>query len=199
MTAGRPKSYDYDDALNCAMRVFWEKGFDGTTMPDLTEAMNMNRPSIYAAFGNKEDLFKKTLALYAEKSVGWADELLNVPRIEDAVERFLLGSADSLTSTDKPRGCLAVQSALVGGDDTRGARDEAAVRREVVFNILEKRFERAVSEGQLKEDAKPRELARFYATVLQGMSVQSVSGIACADLRAIAQQALSVLPIRAAE
>jgi AcrR family transcriptional regulator len=194
MVAGRPRSFDYDQALDGAMRVFWEKGFEGATMPDLTEAMNMNRPSIYATFGNKEGLFKKALQRYTEDSIKKIEEQLDVPSVRQAIENFLLGSAEAFASTERPRGCMAVQGALVGGSDAKEACEEAHATREAIVDVLAKRLDRGIKDGDLPQGTDTRQLARFYTTVLNGMSVQSVGGACCADLRAIAQTALTALP-----
>lgn len=194
MTAGRPREFDYDKALDQAVRVFWSKGFEGTSMPDLTDAMGMNRPSIYAAFGNKEELFRKALERYSQNAVAHFRTLLNAPTVREAVERFLLGSADSYACTETPRGCMSVQAALVGSEDCASACNEAARRREAIVEVLAERFKKGIMDGDLPAGTDTKELARFYTTVLQGMSVQSVGGASCAELKAIAHRALAALP-----
>lgn len=194
MTAGRPREFDYDKALDQAIRVFWAKGYEGASMPDLTEAMGMNRPSVYAAFGNKEELFRKALARYAENAGVEIQKLLDVPRVCDAVERYLMYSADKLASPQTPRGCLAVQGALVGSEQSGGACSEASKTRERTVELLDARFKKAVDDGQLQQGTDTHALARFYTTIMQGMSVQSLSGVSCRELKAIAQQALKALP-----
>src|SRR4030081_1680148 len=112
MPAGRPRSFDTEKALDRALQVFWRKGYEGTSLPDLTEAMGINRPSLYAAFGNKEGLFRKALDRYAERSGGLMCEAMKEPSARAAAERLLRATADALTDPRNPRGCLAVQAAL---------------------------------------------------------------------------------------
>lgn len=194
MTAGRPRQFDYDDALEQAMRVFWTKGFEGTSMPDLTDAMGMNRPSIYAAFGNKEELFRKALERYTEQSLFFFREKLDAPTVREGLERLFCGSADAYACKERPRGCFSVQGALVGSDNAAGVCTESAARREAIVDLLHERFERGVKDGDLPANTETRSLARFYVTILQGMSVQSASGVSCAELKAIAHRALDALP-----
>jgi len=193
MTAGRPRAFDYDDALDSAMRVFWSKGFEGTSMPDLTEAMGMNRPSIYAAFGNKEELFCKAMERYAESASTQINALLDAPTIRESIERFLLGSADMFSSRRNPRGCMAVKSAMVNGDEAPLVHKEAQKGREIAMKALRARLDKAAAEGELSADKNTADLARFFTTVLQGMSVQSVGGVSCNDLKSMAQCALKAL------
>ena len=195
MTAGRPREFDYDKALDQAMHVFWRKGFEGTSLPDLTAAMGINRPSLYAAFGNKEELFRKALDRYAQNAAEHLRELLDVPTVQEAVERFLLGSADSLTCKENPRGCLAVQGALVGSEESKAACNEARAHRNALCKILQERFEQGIKDGDLPKKTDTLELARFYTTVLNGMSVQSVNGLGCAEMKAIAKRAIAALPV----
>lgn len=195
MTVGRPREFDYDEALEKAIRVFWTKGYEGASMPDLTEAMGMSRPSIYASFGNKEELFRKALDSYAQKSTIAFRELLDAPTLRESLTRFLTGAADALSCKERPRGCFVVQSALVGSDDAKAACKETGHRREVTVKVLDERFRRAAAEGELSPEADTKALARFYAAVQQGMSVQSISGLSCAELKSIAQHALAALPV----
>ncbi len=194
MAAGRPREFDYDQALDRAMHVFWSKGYEGTTMPDLTEAMNMNRPSIYAAFGNKQELFRKALERYTEASLQKFRDLLAPPRLHDALEQFLLGTAEGFANGDCPRGCFSVQAALVGGTDSKDACQYTLEQRELIVGVLKDRIAGAISQGELPPATDAAELARFYTTILQGMSVQSVGGLGCAELKSIARRALLALP-----
>lgn len=194
MAAGRPREFDYDKALEQAMTVFWRKGYEGTSMPDLTDAMSMNRPSIYAAFGNKEELFRKALELYAQKSEAYFRDALSEPKLYNSIEKFLEGAVTSFCSADTPNGCLAVQGALACSEQAEAARLEALSRRENIVTLLTERFEQGRRDGELPKGTNAKELARFYATVLQGMSVQSAGGTSIADMKLIAKRALAALP-----
>src|SRR5947208_7756415 len=125
-TVGRPRAFDVDQALDQALKVFWRKGYEGASLPDLTRAMGINRPSLYAAFGNKEALFRRAIERYVEGPAAHFREALREPTARTVVERLLRGTVASLTDSRNPPGCFLVQEALVCGD----AADR--VRREMV-------------------------------------------------------------------
>ncbi len=194
MVAGRPREFDYDKALEQAMKVFWSKGYEGTSMPDLTDAMGMNRPSIYAAFGNKEELFNKALDKYHAESMIFLRERLAAHDVREAISGFFCGIATSFSCGKSPKGCFAVMTALVGSDECESVRKAARERREDILNVLHDRLKKAVKDGDLAKDTDTRCLARFFVTVLQGMSVQSASGACDEDMHKIAMRALDILP-----
>ena len=194
MKRGRPREFDADVALDRALKVFREKGYAGASLADLTKAMDINRPSLYAAFGDKETLFRKALDRYVEERGACMEETLADPSVRVAVERLLREAADALTAPKSPRGCLLVQGALTCGDEAGAIRDELASRRAAGVVILRKRFERALAEGDLPKDADAAGLARFVATVLQGMSVQAAGGATRAELRRVAETAMRAWP-----
>lgn len=194
MPVGRPRKFDYDDALDKAMHVFWEKGYEGTSMPDLTEAMSMNRPSIYAAYGNKEELFCKALDRYTQRSVEFFNTHLDKENIREAMSSLLCASVGNMSCKESPKGCLSVQGALACSDEAKIVQQYATARREKMVDILEDRFNRAKREGELPKTMDSRDLARFFITMMQGLSIQSASGVEDKALRGIAERALSVLP-----
>jgi len=194
MAAGRPREFDMDEALDQALHVFWKKGYEGASMPDLTAAMGINRPSIYGAFGNKEELFRKALDRYMQKSAVFTEETLNEPTARASIERFLRGVIDKSVCPDSPRGCLLVQGALVCGEESETVRRELISCRARSEERLQKRFERAKQEGDLKADSNPAQMARFYSAVLQGMAVQTASGAGREELEQIVEMALAAWP-----
>lgn len=194
MAVGRPRDFDVDKALDHALSVFWEKGYEGASLPNLTEAMGINRPSLYAAFGNKEELFRKALDRYEASHAAFVGDALAEPTARKVVERLFSGGIELVTGPRNPRGCLAVQAALVSGDAAGTVRAELAARRKVVEIALRKRFQRAKSEGDLPLDAEPADLARYAATVLRGMAVQAAGGATRKELRKVAQIALRNWP-----
>jgi AcrR family transcriptional regulator len=194
MPTGRPREFNFDKALDRALKVFWRKGYEGTSLPDLTKAMGINRPSLYAAFGNKEALFRKTIDRYLEGPAGYMRIALRQPTARGVVEHVLRGSIDLLTNSRNPRGCFIVQAALVCGDTADCVRRELAKRRDAGVTALRERFERAVAEGDLPPDSNSADLARYIATVMHGMSVQAASGIQRSELERVAKIALRAWP-----
>jgi AcrR family transcriptional regulator len=183
-----------DLALDRALEVFWKRGYDGASLPDLTRAMGINRPSLYAAFGNKQELFRRAMERYARGPGAYVRESLAEPTARRVVERLLLGAIDMLTDPRHPRGCLAVHGALAGGKECEPVRNELISRRAAGEAALRRRFERAAADGDLPRDANPADLARFVTTVVHGMSVQAVGGATRAQLRRVVEMAMLVWP-----
>ena len=194
MATGRPRTFDVDEALDIALKVFWCKGYEGTSIGDLTKAMGINRPSLYCAFGNKEQLFRKALDRYAEGPGALYREAIGEPTVRGVAERLLGGIADALGDPRNPRGCLSVQAALSCGEDADPIRCELNARRAASEAAVRERFERAKAEGDLPADAEPADLARYLATVTQGMAVQAAGGASRDDLRRVAELALRAWP-----
>lgn len=171
------------------MRLFWTKGYEGTSLTDLTEAMGINRPSLYAAFGNKEELFRKAFDRYRAGRAPVIDEALNAPTARAVAEILLFSSAYELADPKCP-GCMSVQAALATSDEATSVKREVELRRAEMEEQLRERFERAKAEGDLPADAKPCELARYLVVVVRGMAVQASAG-ACRDsLRGVAEMAM---------
>ena len=192
---GRPRGFDVAEALDKALHVFWQRGYEGTSLSDLTEAMGINRPSLYAAFGNKEELFRRALDRYAEKGPGAVHrKALAEPTARAVVERLLKGVAEFLTDPKNPPGCLSVQGALSCGEAAKSIKSELCRRRAAGECALRERFERAKAEGDLAVDADTAALARFIVTVTQGMSVQVAGGASREDLLMVADMALKAWP-----
>lgn len=195
MAKGRPREFDIDEALDKAMMAFWQRGFEGTSISDLTEIMGINRPSLYAAFGNKETLFRLALDRYAEKGPGAVlRAALQEPTARRVVETLLRSAAERLTDPCHPAGCLAVQGALSCGDAAEVIKSELTARRCASEAELRVRLERAKSEGDLPPDSDPEALARYIATLLQGMSVQAAGGASRKELLAVTDLALKSWP-----
>jgi AcrR family transcriptional regulator len=191
---GRPRSFDPDAALERAMHVFWAKGYEGASLSDLTRAMRINRPSLYAAFGNKEQLFRKVLDRYMDGPVAYFGKALAAPKARDVVEEIFFGTARMADDPRIPAGCLMVQGALACGDTS--VRKEVAARRTAAEVALRRRLQRAKREGDLPKDSDPAELAHYVMTVVRGMAVQSAGGASGEQLRRVAQIALRAWPKR---
>jgi AcrR family transcriptional regulator len=191
---GRPRAFDPDVALDRAMHVFWSKGYEGASLSNLTRAMRINRPSLYAAFGNKAELFRKVLDRYMDGPVGYFCKALAAPKARDVVEAIFLGTARMADDPTIPAGCLMVQGALACGNVS--ARKEVAARRTAAEVALRRRLQRAKREGDLPKNADPAELAHYVMTVVRGMAVQSAGGASRHQLRRVAQIALRAWPTR---
>ncbi|ETR77095.1 TetR family transcriptional regulator [Afipia sp. P52-10] len=188
---GRPRSFDRQAALRQAMTVFWAKGYDGTSLADLTRAMGINPPSLYAAFGSKENLFREAVALYSgsEGCDIWSG-LDQAPTAREAIATMLRASAESFSRPGKPRGCMIVLSAL-NADEGNAAVCEA-LREQRTGNIrqLRQRIERAIAAGELPVTADARAIATFYASVQHGMSILARDGASRKSLLAVADNAM---------
>jgi len=176
MPSGRTRQFDVDEALDRALEVFWARGYEGATLPELTRAMGINRPSLYAAFGNKEQLFRKALDRYQTGPMSFLTEALRKPTARAVVEAIFSGFVRMQRDRHKPRGCLVVSGALACGEEAETVRRELAQLRQAIVTALRERFERAVQDGDLPAGTDCATLARYTATVLNGLAVQSASG-----------------------
>jgi len=191
---GRPRGFDTEEALQRAMAVFWEHGYDGVSLTDLTRAMGITKTSMYAAFGNKEDLFRKALERYAEGAASYSSRAPEEPTARKVAEAYLLGSVNASTQPGCPAGCLGVQGFLAIGHLGQSARDALNAWREENRSRLRSRFERAVDEGDLPPDAVPDVLARYLMTMANGIAVQAACGAGRDELHEVADAALRNWP-----
>jgi AcrR family transcriptional regulator len=194
MAMGRPREFSCEKALDLALQVFWRKGYEGASMADLTEAMGITKPSLYAAFGNKEELFRKALDRYVDGPGGYFQEAMKKSTAREVVTHVLFEAADALTNPDHPPGCLAVQGALSCGDAAETIKQELMARRAKGETDLRTRFERALAENDLPDGADAADLARYISAMLQGMAVQAAGGADRDQLRRIADMALRSWP-----
>jgi AcrR family transcriptional regulator len=193
--AGRPRSFDRDVALERAMQVFWRQGYEATSISDLTSALGINPPSLYAAFGDKQRLFLEAVERYAGGPGGAALRILaEEPTARGAIARVLESAAVDFTRPDRPRGCMVVTAATTCAALTPSGKADLARRREASREALRKRIERGVREGELPAGTDPRALATFYVTVLQGMSIQARDGATRRTLLATARCAMRAWP-----
>ena len=191
---GRPRAFCVERALDRALQVFWQKGYEGASLSELTQAMGINRPSLYAAYGNKEELFRKALGRYAQSVEAFLGEHLSRPTAREAVESFLYAVAESSTCPTNPQGCLTVRCNLAGTEAAESVRRELARQRSHTETLVRQRLERAQSDGELPPSADPADLARYVATVQQGMSVQAAGGATREQLRGVVRTALAAWP-----
>jgi AcrR family transcriptional regulator len=180
------------------MQVFWRKGYEGASMVDLTTAMGINSPSLYAAYGSKEGLFRAVLERYEARRDKFMAEVFAAPTAKEVASLFLHGVADFAADTggQNPPGCLLLQSGMTCGDSD--IPDELARHRAIKEKALSERFARARAEGDLPQNTEPAALARYVMAVSNGMCVQAASGATLADLHAVADVALSSWPVSGA-
>ena len=190
----RERSFDTDTAIDQALQQFWRKGYEGTSISDLTEALGINRPSLYAAFGNKEGLFKKALERYLSGPASEALAALEAPTARAVVERILYFYADAAGKASRPSGCLLVQGALACSDESDPIKRTLAECRRAGELALTERLKRAKAEGDLPTDESPSELSRYVWTVCYGLAVQSAAGGTRAEARRVVERALRAWP-----
>lgn len=191
---GRPRAFDLEQALEQAMQVFWRLGYEGASLAELTRAMGINSPSLYAAFGSKEGLFKAVLDHYDARRQDCMAEVLGAPTARATAERVLYGLVDLVTDPDEPPGCLFLQGGLSCGSDTQEIPQELARRRAWLEDALRARFVRARETGDLPETADPATLARYLVALCNGIAVQAASGTGRVELRQVATLALRAWP-----
>ena len=193
-TAGRPRSFDKDDALKKAMYVFWEKGYEGTTMADLIQSIGMKAPSIYAAFGNKDAIFKEVVQSYLPIVVNGQLKALNSsPKIYDAVEATLKACVSLYTGKDNPHTCLVMTGAINTAPEHTEHVETLRALREDYKGAWKKRFEMAKTDRQLTDRAKPSERAEYFTTLIQGMTIKAKDGATEDELSSTSKLALKTL------
>ncbi|HZR95395.1 MAG TPA: TetR/AcrR family transcriptional regulator [Gaiellaceae bacterium] len=191
---GRPRKFDVDDALDRAVLVFWRLGYDRTTLTDLCEAMQINRPSLYAAFGTKEQLFRKALDRYARGPHAYESEALALPTAREVAEALLLGAVERQTGVDTPHGCLAVLGATTHPDTDSPVARALISARTAGEEAVRERLEQAKAEGDLPAGSDPAELAAYLRTVIYGMTVKAATGATRAELEQVVERSLRAWP-----
>jgi AcrR family transcriptional regulator len=193
-TKGRPREFCTEQALAAALRVFWSKGYEGASLADLTEAMGITKPSLYAAFGNKEALFHKALDLYENEKLEYTRDALIQPTARAVAEYFMRGALDAQTSSCEPKGCLGVISSVACGAEAESIKADVLKRRASSQAELVARFERAKREGDLPAHIDPAALTSYLYAILQGMAVQAGSGATRVELERVIDTSLLVWP-----
>lgn len=182
MAIGRPRGFEPDTVLDIATRLFWEHGYDGVAISDITAATGINRRSLYDTFGSKEELFHRAIEHYVSGQGGYAAVALSLPTAREVAHAMVHGAADATSTPDRPAGCLLV-------------RTDVAELRDAGVAVLAERFADAQSAGEIPGE-DPVALARWISAICQGIAVQARSGATRAELHAIADRSLRAWPGR---
>ncbi len=187
---GRPREFSEEQALDAAMRVFWEKGYEGATLADLTDAMGINRSSLYSSFGDKQELYRRVLDRYASGPASFMNCALEAPTAREVVAKIFEGAVKALSDPHNPRGCLTVQGALACGSESRSVQIETVEFRRRAEQTLVQRLRRAQKEGDLRRDSDPADIAKFVVTVVNGLAVQAANGASGKEMKRVTETAM---------
>lgn len=190
---GRPRSFDRAHALRRAMEVFWQRGYEGTSLADLTDALGINKPSLYAAFGCKEALFREAIDLYnlTQSPLSGGDPFATETTTRDAIETMLRAHARIYADPGTPPGCMVVLAATIGTPDTAPVRAHLRNLRRQSQDNLRDRIAHCLARDGLGDATDAARIAAFYTTVLQGLSIQARDGASVADLERIIDDAIA--------
>lgn len=189
---GRPRRFDRDAALKAAMETFWRLGYEGASLSALTQAMGINSPSLYAAFGSKEELFREAVELYLATIGRETQEALDRPKTAKAgVEAMLRNNVRSYARPDRPSGCLVVLGDRNTLTEHAAIRDYLARLRRESETMVERRLQRGIAEGDLAAGIDAKSIAAFYATVVYGLTLQSRDGASLAAMNRIVDCAMA--------
>lgn len=191
---GRPREFDVQEALAAALRVFWERGYDGASLTDLTEAMGITRPSLYAAFGNKDELFKRALDLYEKEKLAYIRGALEAPTARGVAQRLLEGTIENITS--ECPGCLGVITAVSCRSPDSPIREDIRARTHTLRSAMVERMQRGIDEGDFTTPVEAEAMTRYLLAVVQGISVQAGSGAGREELQKVAEATLAIWPGR---
>ena len=191
---GRPREFDRNTALRAAMLVFWRQGYEGASLADLTEAMEISKPTLYAAFGDKEGLLREAVRMYLGLRAEEYAAALNLPTVREVAEAWLRLTGGVRNEAGVPPGCLLVQGALVGSQASRMIQEEIASIRNEGTRQLEQRFLRAKREGDLPGIWEPAPLAQYLSALASGLAVQSSGGVSPEVLNEAVDQVMTNWP-----
>jgi AcrR family transcriptional regulator len=193
VTKGRPRGFDEDQVIEAAMRLFWQKSFEGTTMTDLTNATGLSRSSIRAAFGSKDGLFLKAVERYKSRQMGYIPKALAEPTFPRAIEALLRGMVNYLSIPGNPKGCLSIHGALANGTDGELVTQVMAKWHRSGENGIKERIQQAQREGELSRDVNAADYARYIVTIMIGTAMRAVDGAGKAELTRTIDMALQFL------
>ncbi|WP_445114622.1 TetR/AcrR family transcriptional regulator [Acinetobacter sp. WZC-1] len=188
---GRPKCFDEQDALQKAMLLFWEYGYEATSISDLTQALNITAPSLYSSFGDKAQLFQRCLAYYLEHEACSADRIFVQARTARvAIELYLYENVKKLVQDHKPTGCMLVVATMNCSEQNQQIQHELLQKRQGAKQKILARLAKGVADGDLAPDCRIAEMTDFYSTVIQGLTMQARDGLAKAQLDQVVSHAM---------
>lgn len=189
---GRPRAFDRDQALGKAMQVFWAQGYEGASMGELTEAMGINKPSLYAAFGCKEALFREAVQYYNSVECAALNHAMETePTARAAIEAVLRINAGTYASSGTPPGCMVVLASMLGSQENAEVRGFLATMRKQGQLGLAQRIERGIRDKDVPAKADAAKLAAYYTTVIHGLSIQALDGAPARELQSIVDCAMA--------
>jgi len=190
----RPREFNRQAALKIAMDLFWKHGYEGVSIAELTTAMKIAPPSLYAAFGSKAELYKEAIDAYQSRPGALSLAALDATGdLRAKLSELLHSAAKTATETSPPMGCMIMNGMLASSLDNQTLTEITTGLRMNLIEALQKRFERAVANGELTTDVKPDVAARYFAAIVQGISVQAHDGAALPELAALIELSLSAL------
>jgi len=190
---GRPREFREDAALDAAMRVFWEKGYEGTSLDDLTAAMGINRSSLYSTFGDKQELFQKVMKRYESGPMAFLFEALTQPTARKVIESLFRSIVEFLVDPSHPKGCLSLQGGMACGTGAEEVKQTMIDWRKGAIQPIAKRLQRAQAERDLSRDVDARDLARYIIVVMNGLCVQAVNGATRSEMNRAVDLALRAI------
>jgi AcrR family transcriptional regulator len=192
---GRPRCFDRTCALEQAMEVFWERGYEGASVAELTAAMGIAAPSLYAAFSSKEELFRESVRHYLQTDgSGIWQSLDDEPSARLAVVNLLKAGAEAATMPNKPAGCFLVHAMANCSPENIEMQLELQERRVHLADLLRLRLDRGIADGDIRPGTDTRSLSAYFITVLQGMSMRARDGGSRTELMQAAEYALAAWP-----
>ena len=194
---GRPRKFDKAEALDIALKVFWQHGYEGTSVAMLAKAIGINVPSLYAAFGNKERLFLECVERYGELNGEIYHASFKKRTAREVARSILEGEVELVTRRGTPEGCLMVQGALATSPESESIRKMMAELRGTAEKWMAERFQQAVDQGDLPPDTDPAALACYLMTVNSGLAVQAKSGVKKKQLMRVVDVAMQGWPVAA--
>lgn len=193
---GRPRILDRENGLAVAAKLFWKHGYEGTSIADLTSAMKITAPSLYATFGSKDELYQQALDYHINQITKHRLEVLQAAGVSayDAVKFYLYDAADSMTHPNMPKGCMISTAVLQHAEENENVAQIVAKRRDGAIQLMKKRLDRAVSEEELPANTDTESLSRFYLAIVQGMSAQACDGACNQRIKNLIDIALTAWP-----